>query len=101
MCVSIYISTCNMQHLNNDFNKLKLDDLIHVKMLSIQKMWKNSLNHSNINEKYWVTCVFAYYNKWKMQFVNNGFNTLKLNGSTLIIEQMWKKSLTHYNVFCI
>jgi hypothetical protein len=30
----------------------------------------------------------VYYNKCKMQFVNNGFNTLKLNGSTLIIEEM-------------
>jgi hypothetical protein len=32
-----------------DFNKLKVNDLIHVKMLIFQEMWKNSLlNHSNI-----------------------------------------------------
>jgi hypothetical protein len=29
-----------MQYLNNDFNKLKVDDLIDVKMLILQKMWK-------------------------------------------------------------
>jgi len=26
-----------------------------------------------------------------MQFMNNDFNILKVNGSTLIIEEMWKK----------
>jgi hypothetical protein len=52
MCVSIYISKCNMQHLNNDFNKFKVDDSTHVKMLIIQEMWENSLNHSNIITKY-------------------------------------------------
>jgi len=41
MCVSIYISKCNMQRLNNGFNKFKVSDLIHVKMLIIQEMWKN------------------------------------------------------------
>jgi len=39
-----------------------------------------------------------YYNKCKVQFVNNGFNILKVNGSTLIIEKMWKKSLVHSNI---
>jgi hypothetical protein len=38
MCVSIYISKCNMRHLNNVFNKLKVDDLTHVKMLIVQEM---------------------------------------------------------------
>jgi hypothetical protein len=37
-----------------------------------------------------------------MQFVNNGFNILKVNGSIhvhmLIIENMWKKSLIHFNI---
>jgi hypothetical protein len=51
-CVTIYISKCNMQRLNSDFNKLKVDDSTHVKMLIVQKMWKNSLNHSNIITKY-------------------------------------------------
>ncbi len=41
-----------MQHLNNDFNKFKVDDSTHVKMLIIQEMWENSLNHSNIITKY-------------------------------------------------
>jgi hypothetical protein len=95
MCVSIYTNKCNMQRLNSGFNKLKVNDLIHVKMLIVQKMWKNSLNHSNIIAKYWVTCVLVYYNKCKMQFVNNGFNILTVNSSTLIIEKMWKKSVIH------
>jgi hypothetical protein len=33
-----------------------------------------------------------------MQFVNNGLNILKVNGSTLIIGKMWKKSLLHSNI---
>jgi uncharacterized protein YvpB len=33
MFVSMYTSKCNMQHLNNGFNKFKVDDSIHVKML--------------------------------------------------------------------
>ncbi len=30
--------------------------------------------------------------------MNNGFNMLKVNGSTLIIEEMWKKLLIHSNI---
>jgi hypothetical protein len=41
MCVCIYTCTCNMQCLNNGFNKLKVDDLIHIKMLIVQKYEKN------------------------------------------------------------
>jgi hypothetical protein len=33
MCVSIYTSKCNMQCLNNGFNKFKVDDSTHVKIL--------------------------------------------------------------------
>jgi hypothetical protein len=40
MCVSICINKCNMQQLNSGFNKFKVDDSIHVKMLIVQKMWK-------------------------------------------------------------
>jgi hypothetical protein len=79
-----------MQCLNNGFHKLKVDDLTHVKMLIVQKMWKISLNHSNIIVKYWDVCVLIYYNKCKMQFVRNDLNILKVNSSTLIIEDMWK-----------
>jgi len=32
---NIYINKCNMQHLKSGFNKLKMDDSIHVKMLII------------------------------------------------------------------
>jgi hypothetical protein len=84
--------------LNNGFNKLKVDHSTLVKMLIVQKMWKKLLNYSNIIIKCWVTHVLVYYNKCKMQFVNNGFNILKMNGSTLIIEKMWKKSLIHSNI---
>jgi len=55
-----------MQHLNNYFNKLKVDDSIHVKMLIVQEMWKNSINHSTIIVKYLVAYVLVYYNKCKM-----------------------------------
>ncbi len=57
MCVSIYTNKCNMQRLNNGFNKLKVDDSTHVKMLIVQKMWKFSLNDSYVSAKYWVACV--------------------------------------------
>jgi hypothetical protein len=35
-----------------------MDDLIHVNMLIVQEMWKNSLNHSSIIAKYWTACVW-------------------------------------------
>jgi hypothetical protein len=57
MCVSICINKCDVQHLNKGFNKLKVDDSTHVKMLITQEMWKKLLNHSNIIAKYWVACV--------------------------------------------
>jgi hypothetical protein len=40
MYVSIYTSKCNMQLLNSGFNKFKVDDSIHIKMLIIQKCEK-------------------------------------------------------------
>jgi hypothetical protein len=46
-----------MQHLNNGFNKLKVNDLTDVKMLIVQKMWKESSNNLRIIVKYWVSCV--------------------------------------------
>jgi hypothetical protein len=76
MCVSIYISKCNIQHLNSDFNKLKVDDLIHVKILIVQEMWKNSLNHWSIIVIHWIACVLVNYGKYKMQLLSNGFNML-------------------------
>ncbi len=84
--------------MNNGLNKLKVDNLIDVKMLIVQKLWKHSPNHSSIIIKYWVACVLVYYNKCKMQFMSNDFNILKVNGLTLIIEEMWKKSLIHSNI---
>jgi hypothetical protein len=61
--------------MNSGFNKLEVDDLTHVhKDVDSSRIWKNSLNHSNVIVKYWVSCVLVYYNKCKMQFANNGFN---------------------------
>jgi hypothetical protein len=66
MCVSIYTSLWHMEHLNNGFNKFKVNNLIHGKMLIVQKMWQNSLNYWNIITKHWVACVSIYCNKCKM-----------------------------------
>jgi hypothetical protein len=34
----IYTNKCNKQHLNNGFNKFKMDDSITVKILIVQEM---------------------------------------------------------------
>ncbi len=90
MCVSIYTNKCNMQHLNNGFNRFKVD----VYMLIIQDMWKKSLNYLSIIRKNQVVCVSMYYNKCKMKLVSNNFNILNVNGSIhvqmLIVEMIWK-----------
>jgi hypothetical protein len=41
-----------MQCLKSGFNKLKMDDSTHVKILIVQEMWKTSLNQSSIIAKY-------------------------------------------------
>jgi hypothetical protein len=94
MCVSIYIIMCNMKHLNNGFNKLKMNNSTQVNMFMVQNMWKNSINHSNIVIKHWNTCVSIYSNKCKMQFMSNGLTHIHM----LIIEKIWKKSLIHSNI---
>jgi hypothetical protein len=45
-----------------------MEDSAHVKMLIVQEMWKNSLNHSSIITKYWTTCVLINErcNSWIM-----------------------------------
>jgi hypothetical protein len=52
MCVLIYTIKCNMQHLNNGFDKFKVNDSTHVKMVIVQEMWKSSLHHSSIIAKH-------------------------------------------------
>ncbi len=59
MCVSIYINKCNMEHLNNGFNKFNVNDSTHVELLIVQEMWKKSLNHSNMIANYWISCVLV------------------------------------------
>jgi len=92
--ISKYYGECIMQFVNNGFNVFKVNDSTHVKMLVVQKMWKNSLNYSNLITKHWVACVSIYSNKCKMQLMNNGFNILKMNVLShihmLVIEEMWK-----------
>jgi hypothetical protein len=83
-----------MKHLNNGFNKFKMNDLIQVNMLIVQKMWKNSINLLNIIIEHWTTCVSIYFNKCNMQFVSNGLIHIHM----LIIEKMWKQSLIHFNI---
>jgi hypothetical protein len=71
-----------MQLVSNGFNILNVNGLIHVHMLIIEEMWKKSLIHSNINMRSLiVTCVLINYGKCKMQFMSNGFNMLKVDGS--------------------
>jgi len=46
-------------------------------------------------------CVLINYGKYKMKFMNSGFNMLKSwwfnSNAMLIVEEMSKKLLTHYN----
>jgi hypothetical protein len=79
VCALIYTNKCNTQHMNSVFNSFKVDDSTHVKMLIIQEMWKNSLNHSSIIAKHLVACVSIYFNKCKMQLVimSNSFTYYK------------------------
>jgi hypothetical protein len=64
--------------VSNGFNLLKVNGSI----LIIEKMWKKSRIHSNINVGFKiVACVLIYYSSCKMQFLSNGFNMLKVNSS--------------------
>ncbi len=61
---------------------------------------KNIIKPIKYNCKILSCMCLIYYNKWKMKNVNNDFNILKVNSSTLIVENMSKKSLTHDNALC-
>jgi hypothetical protein len=72
-----------MQFVNNGCNILKVNDSTHVHMLIIEKMGKKPLIHSNINVGFkTITYVLINYGKYKMQLLSNGFNMLKVDGST-------------------
>jgi len=46
-------------------------------------MWNNFINSLSYKCGFKiVTCVLINYGKCKMQFLNNGFNMFKINGST-------------------
>ncbi len=88
--------------MNNGFNKFKVDDSTHVKMLIIRKMWEKSLSDSNIIAKHSTPCVSIHFNKCKMQFMNNGFDILNVKGlihvHIFIVSEIWKKILIHSNI---
>jgi len=70
-----------------------MNDSIHMQMLLVQKTWKKSLNHSNINVRHYVhMCVSIYTYKCNMQCLNNVFNKLKMDDLThmkmLIVQEM-------------
>jgi hypothetical protein len=68
-----------MQFVNNDFNILKLNG----STLIIENMWKKSLIHLNINLGFQIiTCILTNYGKCTMQYLDNGLNMLKVDGST-------------------
>jgi hypothetical protein len=51
-------------------------------MLIIEKMWKKSLIHFNINVGSEIlTCILINYGKYKMQLMSINFNMLKVDGS--------------------
>jgi hypothetical protein len=60
-------------------------------MLITQEMWKNLLNHSNLQSTR-LHCVLMYLNKCKMQPMSNYINILKVHSLThvhmLIIEKI-------------
>jgi hypothetical protein len=61
-----------MQFVNNSFNISKMND----STLTIEKMWKKSLIHSNINVGFKIVqYVLINYGKCKMKLLSNGFNT--------------------------
>jgi hypothetical protein len=68
---------CKMQIMSNGCNTFKVK-FNSWQMLIVQKIWKNSLNHLSIMAKDWVACVWIYYNKCKMQPMNNSSNILKV-----------------------
>jgi hypothetical protein len=49
-----------MQIMSNGFNTFKMNDSIHVQMLIIQEIFKNSLICSNINMRHQVVMFFQY-----------------------------------------
>ncbi len=56
--------------MNTDFNILKVNGSTHVHMLIIEKMWKKSLIHFNINVGFKIViCVLINYDKCKMQLL--------------------------------
>ncbi len=70
-----------------------MNDSIHVQMLIVQEMQKNSLTHSSINVKHKIVmCVSTYTNKCNVQHLNSGFNKFKVSGlihiKMLIIQEM-------------
>jgi hypothetical protein len=74
-----------MQFVNNFFYILKVNGSIHVHILIIEEMWKKLLIHYNMIMGFLIViCVLINYGKCKMKSLNNGFNELKVYGSTRV-----------------
>jgi hypothetical protein len=87
--------------VSHGFNILKMNDSTYLHMLIIEKMWKKSLIHSNINVGFkFVKCLLINYGKCIMQPLHNGFSWWFNSCTMLIVEEMSKKSLIHYNALC-
>jgi hypothetical protein len=59
---------------------------VNGSILIIEKMWKKIIN--SFQYKCGVkniTCVIINYGMCKMQLLNNGFNMLKVDGSTFLM----------------
>jgi len=69
-----------------------------IKNVDSSKNVKKIIKSFKYNCKILSYTYLVYYNKWKIKFVSNDFNILKMNGSILIIEEMWKKSQIHSNI---
>jgi len=82
-----------MEHLNSGFHNFKVNDSTHIKNVDSSKNVKKHTKPFKYNCKI-LNRKLIYYNKCKMQFVNNDFNILKMNNSIhvhmLMIEKMWK-----------
>jgi hypothetical protein len=74
VCVLIYTTKCNIQHLNSGVNKLEVDDLTHVKILMVQEFFKISLNYLSIIVEYWMhmflyIIIIVKWNLWAMVLI--------------------------------
>jgi hypothetical protein len=77
MCL-VYYNKCKIQFVSIDFNILKMNG----STLLIEKMWKKSQIHFNINVRFKIVAIVLIdYGKCKLQLLSNGFNMFKVDSS--------------------